>query len=35
MKSIHTPVLDRIHHPRDLRRLDERELEMLTRRYAA
>ena len=31
MNSIHTPVLDRIHHPRDLRRLDERELEMLTR----
>ena len=28
---IHTPVLDRIDHPRDLRRLDARELEMLAR----
>ena len=31
MTVIHTPVLDRIGHPRDLRRLDARELEMLAR----
>ena len=31
MSMIHTPVLDRIDHPRDLRRLDARELEMLAR----
>ena len=31
MPMIHTPVLDRIDHPRDLRRLDARELEMLAR----
>ena len=31
MNSIHTPVLDRIDHPRDLRLLGTRELEMLTR----